>query len=66
MILPPVGNPTLQLLITASDLNALGEYDFLMNHPKSVSASTCHTIKMAQDGIFLGEAYYSGILMPQE
>jgi hypothetical protein len=26
----------------------------------------CHSIKMYQNGEYLGEAYYSGVLMPDE
>lgn len=29
-------------------------------------ASVCHTILAYQDGAYLGEAYYSGVLMPKE
>jgi len=46
--------------------NAAGEYRFRMIHPNSIGASACHTIKMYQNGVYLGEAYYSGALMPEE
>ena len=56
---------TLERTITSNYLNALGEYDFMMIHPKSLGTSTCHTIKTYENGVYLGEAYYSGTL-PQE
>jgi hypothetical protein len=52
--------------ITAADLNELGEYSFRMLRPNSVGTSTCHTIKAYQDGEFIGDAYYSGVLFPNE
>jgi len=44
----------------------LGEYYFRMYHPNSVSASACHYIKAYQNGVYLGEAYYGGVLSPDE
>jgi len=26
----------------------------------------CHTVKLYQNGVYIGEAYYGGILMPQQ
>jgi len=52
--------------ISAADLDAIGEYTFQLLHPNSVSASVCHRIKAYQNGLYLGEAYYSQILMPDE
>jgi len=52
--------------ITLTDLNELGEYYFRMYHPNSVSASACHYIKAYQNGVYLGEAYYGGVLFPDE
>jgi len=52
--------------ITLADLNELGEYYFRMYHPNSVSASACHYIKAYQNGVYLGEAYYGGVLFPDE
>ncbi len=57
---------SLEKWITAEDINELEEYTFRMIHPNSVTASACHTIKAYQDGVFIGEAYYSGRLMPDE
>ncbi len=34
--------------------------------PTGVGSAGCHVIKLYQDGVYLGEAYYSGILMPDE
>jgi hypothetical protein len=52
--------------LTVNDLDALGSYKFRMLRSNSVQTSTCHTIRMYQGGVFIGEAYYGGILMPQE
>ena len=52
--------------ITATDLNELGEYNFRMIRPNSVRTSACHTIRAYQNGVYLGEAYYSGVLFPDE
>ena len=52
--------------VGSDDMDAVGEYRFRLIHPHSVSASVCHTIKAYQDGVFLGEAYYSGHFMPDE
>ena len=57
---------TLTRWITSSDIDELGEYTFRLIRAASVGASVCHTIKAYQDGVFLGEAYYSGVLMPDE
>ena len=51
--------------IGSADLDPLGQYTFGLLRPASVQASVCHTIKAYQDGVLLGEAYYSG-LMPVE
>ena len=56
---------TLERTITSTNLTALGEYDFFMIRPDSLNTSTCHTIKTYENGIYIGEAYYSGN-MPQE
>jgi len=52
--------------ITSADLNEIGEYSFQLIHPNSVFASTCHRIKVYENGIYLGEAYYGGVLVPDE
>ena len=52
--------------VTSTNLNALGEYTFRMIKPEPDDGSTCHTIRAYQDGQYLGEAYYGGILMPKE
>jgi len=57
---------TLERWITNNNLDALGEYTFGLIHPDSVQASACHTIKVYQDSVLVGEAYYSGILFPDE
>ena len=57
---------TIERWITANDLDELGEYLFHLIRPESVTASACHTIKVYQDGVFLGDAYYSGILFPDD
>jgi hypothetical protein len=57
---------TINRWITADDIDEIGEYNFKMIRPDSVTASTCHTIKSYQDGVYLGQAYYSGVLMPDE
>jgi hypothetical protein len=57
---------TLERWIGTEDLDAAGEYAFRLIHPNSVTSSTCHTVKLYQDGVLLGEAYYSGTLLPDE
>lgn len=52
--------------VGSDDMDEVGEYRFRLIHPHSVSVSVCHTIKAYQDGVFLGEAYYSGHFMPDE
>jgi hypothetical protein len=52
--------------VTVNDLDELGSYKFRLLRPNSAQTSTCHTIRMYQGGVFIGEAYYGGILMPQE
>ncbi|MBT7701860.1 MAG: DUF2341 domain-containing protein, partial [Verrucomicrobia bacterium] len=53
--------------ISPDDLDGIGEYTFQLIHPNSVNASICHRIKAyTTDGLYLGEAYYSQILMPDE
>ena len=52
--------------ITSANFNSLGEYRFRLIHPHSVSAATCHTIKMYQGGTYLGQAYYGSYLPAEE
>jgi hypothetical protein len=47
---------TLERWITREAFNAVGEYNFRLFHPNSESSSTCHTFKLYQDGVLLGEA----------
>ncbi len=56
---------TLTRWLTSEDIDDIGEHYFRMIRPNSVG-STCHTIKSYQDGVYLGQAYYSGVLMPDE
>lgn len=46
-------------------MDALGNYDFRLIHPKSVPGGVCHTISMYQKGVYLGEAYYSSAMPVQ-
>ena len=39
---------------------------FRLIHPNSSQASTCHTIKAYQGGVFLGEAYHAGVGLPND
>lgn len=57
---------TTEKWITSTNLNAVGEYMFRMLREEGVSGGACHTIKAYQDGTLLGEAYYSGNLIPDE
>ena len=52
--------------LTSEDIDEIGEYIFRMIKPESVTSSTCHRILLYQDGVYLGEAYYAGVLMPDE
>ncbi len=57
---------TLDRWVTSADLDELGEYTFLMIRANPTLRSVCHTIRAYQDGVYLGEAYYSGYLFPEE
>ncbi len=57
---------SLENRISVEDLDELGEYKFRLIHPNSLNHSACHTIKAYQNGTFIGEAYYSGNLMPED
>ncbi|MEI6217342.1 MAG: hypothetical protein WCP86_00430, partial [bacterium] len=60
---------TTEKWLTAADLGPSGEYHIRMIHPKSLGGgpnSACHTVEMYQDGVYLGEALYSGNLLPEE
>jgi len=57
---------TLERWITSEDLDELRQYDLGIIVPTGVDSSGCHTVKLYQDGVYLGEAYYGGILMPQQ
>jgi len=52
--------------IESDDLDEIGEYSLKLIKPDSQGGSACHSIKMYQNGEYLGEAYYSGVLMPDE
>lgn len=57
--------------ITVDDLDELGEYKFRLIHPNTLTHSACHTIRAYQKNSngtssFIGEAYYSGALMPED
>ncbi len=57
---------TLERWITSSDLDELGQYDLGIIVPDGIDTDGCHTVKLYQNGVYLGEAYYGGILMPNE
>lgn len=42
------------------------EYAYRLIHPNSVDHSTCHTVRLYQDGTLLGPAYSSGVFLPTE
>ena len=52
--------------LTAADFNAAGEYRARIILPNSAGPTACHIVTMYQNGVSLGEAYYSGVLMPEE
>ena len=52
--------------IHASDFSELGEYKFRLLRSPTGFSSVCHQVEMYQDGVYLGEAYYNGLLMPRE
>ena len=52
--------------ISAADFSDIGEYTFRLIKAASVTASCCHTVKMYQNGVFIGEAYYNGIFAADE
>jgi hypothetical protein len=57
---------TVERWIALADLDAAGEYKLRLIHPNSVTSSACHTVKLYQDGALVGEAYYSGMQLPDE
>jgi alpha-tubulin suppressor-like RCC1 family protein len=57
---------TTECWLTAADLSATGEYSFQMLRPNSLGSSTCHSIFTYQNGEYLGEAYFNGVLFPNE
>jgi len=52
--------------LDTNDLDELGEFSFRLIHPNSLNSSTCHTIKAYQNGEYVGTAYYSGALFPED
>ena len=52
--------------IHAGDFSELGEYKFRLLRSPTGFSSVCHQVEMYQDGAYLGEAYYNGLLMPRE
>jgi hypothetical protein len=57
---------TTERWVNATDLNALGEYNFRLIVPASTPLAGCHIIRAYQDGVCLGESYYAGHLFPEE
>ncbi|MCK5835606.1 MAG: hypothetical protein KAG98_07725, partial [Lentisphaeria bacterium] len=57
---------TLERYITNADLNELGEYTFRLIRPNTTSGSACHNVEAYQNGKYLGQAYLSGALMPED
>jgi hypothetical protein len=51
---------TLERWLTNTAYNEIGEYNFRLFHPNDEQASTCHTFKLYQDGVFIGEAFSGG------
>jgi hypothetical protein len=51
---------TMERWVTSADYSETGEYNFRLFHPNSVSSSVCHTFKVYQDGVLLGEAFSGG------
>jgi len=52
--------------LTSSQIGTAGNYTFNLIHPNSVAASVCHTIRAYQNGVYLGEAYYSLVGLPED
>jgi hypothetical protein len=52
--------------LTAATIGEAGDYTFLLIHPNSVAASVCHTIRCYQGGVYLGEAFYAQIGLPED
>ncbi|MDF7802014.1 hypothetical protein P4C99_21235 [Pontiellaceae bacterium B1224] len=48
---------TLERWLTNAAYNEIGEYNFRLFHPNAEQASTCHTFKLYQDGVFVGESF---------
>jgi len=52
--------------IAPSDLDDAGEYVFDLIKPDRLGSSACHTVVFKQGGVQIGEACYSGLLLPDE
>ena len=57
---------TIEKWLINGDFDDIGEYALRMIRAASVTASTCHNIRAYQEGEYLGEAYYAGVLFPEE
>ncbi len=52
--------------LDASAVGDAGDYRFRMLRANSIGSSTCHSIKAYQGGVFVGEAYYLSMGLPQD
>jgi hypothetical protein len=57
---------TLVRIVNSDQIGEAGDYTFHLIHPNSVATSVCHTIRAYQNGVFLGEAFYAQIGIPED
>ena len=50
---------SLSRTVTAADFDGAGQYAYKLIHPDSLATSACHSVKAYQDGVLIGEAWYS-------
>jgi hypothetical protein len=46
--------------VTNADYDEPGSYNFRLFHPNDKDGSTCHTFKLYQDGVLIGDAFSGG------
>jgi hypothetical protein len=51
---------TVERWVTGANYDEAGEYNFRLFHPNGLHSSVCHTFKVYQGGVLLGEAFSGG------
>jgi hypothetical protein len=50
--------------ITAADFDEQGNFTYQLAVPNDVDTAACHTVRMYQDGVYIGTAYSTGEFVP--